>query len=180
MNARSRRFGAAAAGLMVAVTGLTVVQAPAANAATSCRSGTHWKACSTITQRIPVSFTVGYRDSFRNGLSRPATGHCAATTSRTVSFGVSVGVKAEVKAAIFASMEVSLSADISTSMATGYTGAFTFPVQARSTVNCDRGVYKENVKGNSTYSWYGGGAGTTRQSWTASAPSRAQWRIYPA
>ncbi|MGC4942482.1 hypothetical protein [Kribbella sp. DT2] len=179
MNVRSKRLGAAAAGLMVAVTGLTVVQAPAASAATSCKSGTHWKACSTITQRVPVSFVVGYRDSFQNGLSQQATGNCAATTSKTVSFGVSVGVKAEVKAAIFASMEVSLSADISTSMATGYTGTFTFPVKAKTTVYCDRGVYRENVKGTSTYSWYGGGAGTTRQSWTASAPSRAQWRIYP-
>ncbi|GAB3823950.1 hypothetical protein GCM10028799_41570 [Kribbella italica] len=163
---------------MVAATTLTVVQAPGASAATSCRSGTHWKACSTITQRIPVSFVVGYKHSYLNQLDRTATGSCSSTTSKTVSFGVSVGVKAEVKAAIFASMEASLTADVSTSMQTGYSAGFTFPVKPKSRVYCERGIYKENVKGNSTYSWYGGGAGTTRQSWTASAPSIAEWRIH--
>lgn len=178
MRSRIARITAAGAGLCLAVAGLAVTQAPTASAATSCRSGTHWQACSTITARIPISFVAGYRDSVRNLKSYAITGNCQASTSKTVTFGVSVGVKAEVKAAIFASMEASLTQNIEQSMSTGYVTSATFTVKAKSTVYCDRGIYNENVKGNSTYSYYGGGAGTTRQSWTAHAPSRAQWLIY--
>ncbi|MEU4196131.1 hypothetical protein AB0E69_29790 [Kribbella sp. NPDC026611] len=176
----SRLFKAGAAGLTatLGVVGLSIVQAPDAAAATSCRSGSNWQACSTIDKRIPVSFTAGYRDSVRNDKSYSITGQCEASTSKTVTWGVSVSVKEQLKAAIFASIEASVTANVELSMTTGYVTSANFTVRAHDTVYCDRGIYQENVKGHSTLSYYGGGAGTIHQSWTAHAPSRAQWRIY--
>ncbi|GAA1591821.1 hypothetical protein GCM10009804_55050 [Kribbella hippodromi] len=178
MSSRLIKAGAAGLTATLAVVGLSVVQAPTASAATSCKSGYNWRACSTIDKRIPVSFTAGYRDSVRNLRNYPITASCQASVSKTVTWGVSVGVKAEVKAAIFASVEASVTANVQTSMATGYVTSANFTVKAKDTVYCDRGIYQENVRGHSTLSYYGGGAGTIRQSWTAHAPSRAQWLIY--
>jgi hypothetical protein len=182
MRSRTVRIGAVAAALCLAA-GLTTLQAPAASAQTTalstrCTTAQHYQACSTVDARIPVSFQVGYRDSIRNDLDNTATGKCESNTSKTVKFGVTAGIKVEMKAAIFASMEASLSANIETSMVTGYVTSATFTIKPHKTIYCDRGIVQENVKGRSVLHWYGGGAGTIRQTYVAHAPSRAQWRIY--
>jgi hypothetical protein len=178
MRSRIVKTGSIAASLTVAAAGLSLVQATTASAATSCTTATHYQACATVDSRQPRSFDIGYRDTVINSLNYAITADCQASTAKTIKFGVTAGTKAEVKVAIFGSMEVSLSANIEKSLTTGYVTTAKFAVKAHGTVYCDRGVYREIVKGHSTLSYYGGGAGTIKQYWTAGAPSRAAWHVY--
>lgn len=154
-----------------------LVATPSASAATSCKTGYNYKACATIDYLKPSSFIVGYRDSVYNGKSYTISGSCTSNTSVSVTHKVSTSVKAEVKAAIFASFEASFSFDISKSMTSGFSTSASFKVPPKSTVYCTRGVLNRRAYGHSTLSYYSGGAGTIKQTWTTGAPSVRQWRI---
>jgi hypothetical protein len=176
MPLRSRIARTAAA--LAVVLAAPVASALPASAASACSTTSNSKTCAYTDSRQATSWKVCYRDSIYNGLSYGITGNCQASTSVTVSHTVSVSVTASAKALIFASMEATLSADVSTSMSTGYVTSANFSIPAKTTVYCDRGIIKENVKGHTTTWWYSAGAGQSTTYWSSSAPARAQWKIY--
>lgn len=178
MPRRSRPLVALLATLLLAGFLQTVAIAPA-HAAKRCyavrsegESQSHLE-CYRIVSRLRVDHRLGYRDSLENATNRTASFECEASQSRTFTFGASMKITAEVKLWLLGRAEAEFGVDVSRSLTSGYVTRAGVEVPPKSTVYCDRVVYRERFKVCRTTVYYGQESDCVYTTYWA--PSRRGW-----
>jgi hypothetical protein len=182
---RHRKLLAALAATLAVVFSTVVVAGPA-EAKTGCvktkKSGdTQYYKCVTSIKTSSRKFTIGYKDSVRNGTGSSIEGNCTSSQSKTVTRSISSSVEAEA-GFIFGKASVKVEGSFQKSVSSGYSTSATFKVPARTTRYCDRGVVSYKVTGHFLRMYCSIKHGTCHvygdKNFSGRAPTRAQWDIH--
>ncbi|WP_435599988.1 hypothetical protein [Streptomyces sp. C10-9-1] len=178
MYAKKAAFASA---VVLAVSGLSVVPAGAAEVAPSepkpqalyCTPGNRV----VISKNTANTIDVKYRTSVTNSTGSKQNYKFTSKKGGTTTFGLSITVSAELKAGIFAKIGAEVNGSVSRSLTAEIGEEVSGTVKPRSTLKGDFGNWRENVSGWTAYMYSNCSYGTKKY-FNAWAPYRTNWRVY--